>query len=117
VKCAARKSPLAAARLDQRVILQSRSVTQDAAGQDAIVWVAVATVWAQVQALRGREFFAAAQMQMETTVKVRMRYRADVLPTWRLLIDGKAHDITAVITVGRKEMTEIMCLQGVKDGR
>lgn len=104
-------------KLDQRITLQSRSVAADAAGQDTITWTDVATVWAQVQAVRGREFFAAAQVQQEQTLKVRIRYRADVLPTWRLVWQGRNHDITGVISVGRKEMTEIMCLQGVKDGR
>lgn len=102
--------------LDQRVTLQSRSVTIDAAGQDVITWIDVVTVWAQVQALRGREFFAAAQTQQEQTVKVRIRFR-EVLQTWRLVWRGRNHDITGVIPVGRNDMVEIMCIQGVKDGR
>jgi SPP1 family predicted phage head-tail adaptor len=103
--------------LDQRVTLQSRTVVKDAYGQDTITWTTVAIVWAQVQALRGREFFAAAQVQQEQTVKVRIRYRSDVLTTWRLVWKGVNHDITGVIPVGRKEMLEIMCIAGVKDGR
>lgn len=102
---------------DQRVTLQSRSVVKDAYGQDTITWTTVAIVWAQVQALRGREFFAAAQVQQEQTVKVRIRYRSDVLTTWRLVWKGVNHDITGVIPVGRKEVLEIMCMAGVKDGR
>lgn len=103
--------------LDQRVQLQTRSVTQDAVGQDVITWATQATVWAQVQALRGREFFAAAQVQQEQTLKVRIRYRAGIDATWRLLWRGVAHDITGVVPVGRQEMLELMCLAGVKDGR
>lgn len=103
--------------LDQRVTLQSRSVVKDAYGQDTITWTTVAIVWAQVQALRGREFFAAAQVQQEQTVKVRIRYRSDVLTTWRLVWKGVHHDITGVIPVGRKQTLEIMCMAGVKDGR
>ena len=103
--------------LDQRITLQSRSVTTDATGQDTITWIDVATVWAQCQALRGREFFAAAQVQQEQSVKVRIRYRADVTQTMRLMWQGNPHDITGVIPVGRKEMLEILCLAGVKDGR
>ena len=108
---------LEAGQLDQRVTLQSRSTVQDAHGQDTITWVDVATVWAQVQAPRGREFFAAAQVQQEQSLKVRIRYRADVLTTWRLVWQGRHHDITGAIPVGRNDMLEIMCLAGVKDGR
>lgn len=104
-------------QLDQRVTLQARSVVTDALGQDTITWVDVATVWAQCQSVRGREFFAAAQVQQEQTVKVRIRYRADITPLHRLVWQGRAHDITGVVPVGRKEMLELMCLQGVKDGR
>ena len=68
-------SVIAAGDFDQRVTLQSRSTAKDAYGQDTITWTDVCAVWAQVQALRGREFFAAAQVQQEQTVKVRIRYR------------------------------------------
>ena len=108
---------LGAGKLDQRVTLQRRVFTQDAAGQEVIVWTDVATRWAQVQALRGREFFAAAQVQQEQSVKVRLRYLAGIDSTMRLVWQGRNHDITGVIPVGRNEMLEIMCLQGVKDGR
>lgn len=107
---------LSGSELDQRITLQSRSVAKDAYGQDTITWVDVATVWAQCQAVRGREFFAAAQVQQEQTVKVRIYYRADVSTTWRLLWLGQPHDITGVVPVGRRDMLEIMCLAGVKNG-
>lgn len=106
-----------AGKLDQRVTIQQRSVVADAVGHDTITWVDVATVWAQCQPVRGREFFAAAQVQQEQTVKVRIRYRSDVTPLHRLVWQGRAHDITGVVPVGRKDMLELMCLQGVKDGR
>ncbi len=103
--------------MDDRVTLQRRVVVTDAMGQDAITWTDVATVWADVEGLRSREFFAAAQTQQEQTVKVRMRYRADVVQGWRLVWGGKGHDIVSVVPVGRKEALEILALQGVKDGR
>lgn len=103
-------------QLTERVTLQSRSVVKDAYGQDTITWTDVATVWARVRALSAREFFVAAQVQQEQTLKVMIRQRTDVQPTWRLLWQGRAHDITGVIPTGR-EWTELMCLQGVKDGR
>ena len=103
--------------LDQRVTIQARSVATDAMGQDTITWVDVATVWAQCHAVRGREFFAAAQVQQEQTVKMRIRWRADVSTMNRVVWEGRAHDVTGVVPVGRRDMLELMCLQGVKDGR
>jgi len=102
---------------DQRVTLKARSVVKDAVGQDTITWSTLATVWAQVQALRGREFFAAAQTQQEHSIKVRIDYRADVDLTMRLEWRGQGYDITGVVPVGRNDMLELICLAGVKDGR
>lgn len=102
--------------LDERVTLQSRSVVKDAFGQEVITWVDAATVWAHVAPIRGREFFAAAAIQQEHTIKVTLRWR-DVALTQRLIWRGKNHDIVAAVMVGRRQWVEIMALQGVKDGR
>lgn len=106
-----------AGRMDQRVTLQTRSVVTDAMGQDTITWTDLATVWAELLPLRGAEFFAAAQVQSEQTVKVHIRYRTDVTTSCRLVWGTTNYDVTAVLIVGRKDMLELMCTQGVKDGR
>ena len=105
-------------KLNDRVTLQRRAAGSDAMGQASGAWTEVATVWALVLPLRGREFFAAAQVQQEQSIKVTMRYRADVEPTMRLMWQGKPHDITGVIQLaGEKAWLEVMALGGVKDGR
>ena len=90
----------------------------------------MATVWAEVEPLRGREFFAAQGAQYACDVKVRMRYRPDVSPgkpmvryaeQWcelRIMWRGQPHDVTSVIDVkGRREALELLCVAGVRDGR
>ena len=105
-------------RLKHRVQIQVRSSTTDAMGQAAEVWSVVATVWAEAMPLRGREFFAAAQVQQEHAVKFTLRWRADLVPTSRLVWRGQAYDITGVTDLGgRGAWAEVMALQGVKDGR
>ena len=42
------------------------------------VWENVATVWASLEAMSGREFFASQQAQSEVTQRIRIRYRPDV---------------------------------------
>lgn len=105
---------------DRRVTLQSRSVALDSHGNEVITWTTAATVWAQRVPLRAGEFFAAAAVQAEQTLKYRIRWRADItpLPTWRLVDAGVNHDITGVMPFGgRNEALELLALQGVKDGR
>lgn len=107
----------AAKNMDERVTLQSRVAVTDAMGQAVITWTTQGLVWASVQALGAREFFAAAQTQQDDSIRVRIRHRADVDQTWRLLWRGLAYDITGIRFLGRREYLDLMCLQGVKDGR
>lgn len=108
---------LPAGRLHKQVEIQSRSTVTDEVGQATLTWNTVAIVWAEVQAVRGREFFAAAQTQMENSIKVRIRMRDDIDQTCRLVYQGKFYDITGIIPIERDTMLELICLQGVKDGR
>ena len=109
---------LNAGDLNQRITLQSKAAGVDALGQDSTTWSDVATVWAQAQPIRGREYFAAGQTQSEVSVRFRIRYRSGIDSTMRVLWNSQAHDIESVIDVnGARVALELMCLAGVKDGR
>ena len=54
-------------------------------------WKDVATVWASVEAVSGRDFFAARQEQSEVTHKVTIRYRGDVTAQMRVLRENLRH--------------------------
>jgi SPP1 family predicted phage head-tail adaptor len=57
-------------------------------------------------------------VQAEGTVRFRIRYRAGVVETMRVVWNGQPHDITSVIDVDSgKHTLELMCLKGVRDGR
>ena len=109
---------LNAGQLDQRVTLQARVAGVDARGQGTETWADLATVWAQVTPLRGREYFAAGQTQTPADVRMRLRYRADVTPAHRVVWRGVPHDIVSVADMmAGAEMLELLCVAGVKDGR
>ncbi len=95
--------------LDQRVALQQPITLRDGYGHPSTTWQTVATVWANVQTLRGREYFAAAAVQKELTVKIKIRHRTDITNTWRVLHKGSTYGINAVIPLGRLEYQELMC--------
>lgn len=110
--------PINAGHLRDRVTLQQRAAGVDAHGQESTTWEDVATVWAHVQPLRGREFFAAGQVQSQVDVRMRIRYRSDVVPTMRAVWRSQPHDIVGVIDVeAAKEALELMCATGARDGR
>ena len=87
---------LEAGRLDRRITIQVKTVTPDATGQRIESWSDLATVWAEVKPLGGREFFAARQISAEQTTRFRIRYRADITREMRLIYpvpDGDTYDI------------------------
>jgi len=52
-----------AAPYRHRVIIQSFTAVSDGMGGWEEAWADLATVWARVEALKGEEYFAAAQMR------------------------------------------------------
>jgi SPP1 family predicted phage head-tail adaptor len=64
-----------AGHLKHRIVLQSRTETQGSTGEVTWGWSTLATVWASVEPVSGRQYFAAAQVQSEVDTLVRIRYR------------------------------------------
>lgn len=109
---------IGAGNLDQRVTLQQRDASLNTLGQASDTWTNVAEVWARVEPLKGREFFAAGQMQSEATTRITIRYLAGVTERNRVLWRGQPYDISAVIEPdGHKQTLELMAVAGVRDGR
>jgi len=65
-------------RLNKRVTIQRLEKAPDEYGQPIDIWVDVATVWAAIEPLRGREYFAAMSEHAEVTTRIRIRYREDI---------------------------------------
>lgn len=108
-----------AGELNQRITLQQPSASRDALGQRVEAWTDVATVWASAQPLRGREFFAAGQVQSEAAVRFTIRYRAGLAGNMRVLWRGVPHALVAepMDVEGRTEKLELLCSAGIRDGR
>jgi len=102
-----------AAPYRHRVTIQAVTLIFDAMGGWEETWADLATVWARVEALKGDEYFAAAQMQNSGSHRVTMRYRADLTPTHRLIFEGRTLDIEAVLPDERKSRLVIMCTEQV----
>lgn len=97
-------------RLDKRVVLERFTTGSDEIGQPIETWEPLATVWAAVEPLNGREFFAAGSAQSEVTTRIRIRYRPGITSGDRVNQDGVLHNITATINVrsGDRELV-LMC--------
>ena len=97
--------------LRQKILLQRQAFVQNELGENVSDWSDVATLFAQAQPLRGREYFASINTQQlqSADVRFRLRYRAGITPSMRIVWDGFAHLIQSVINVdGRNREMELM---------
>ena len=69
-------SSLRAGQLNRRITLQRQSNVQDSYGGPVRTWLNVATVWADIQPLTGRELESAQRMASEVSHQIVVRYQA-----------------------------------------
>lgn len=63
-----------------------------------------ATAWAKPEALSGRELIAAQQLAASVNWRFTIRYREDVRPQHRVVMDGRRMEIRAVLPELQKRM-------------
>ena len=98
--------------LKHRVTVQQNQPTINAFGEETEQWVTIATVWASVEPLKGREFFAAQKENAETTVRITIRYRMGITADMRIKFGNKVFEINAVIDVEERHIElQIMCME------
>lgn len=102
-------------QLRHRVTIQQKAPTRDTYGGEVEAWTAVATVWASVEPLQGREFLEGRQIQAEVSTRIRIRRRAGVVPHMRVVWGAHTYDIQAVIEPdsNRREF-QLMCVEVVE---
>lgn len=99
---------LQAGKLDRRISLQSRTLGS-AGDPTAETWTTEATVWAQKMDPSGTERFTDQMVAAEATQAYRIRYRADVEPTWRVLEGDEQWNVQAAFEgAGRHEETILL---------
>ena len=81
--------------LQEQVILKQPTET-NSFGSLTTTYAVVATVFAHVLTQRGDEAFEAARVNAKETIRIKMRYRADVTTKWRVEWRAQNYNITAV---------------------
>lgn len=109
-----------AGMLNKRITIQeltAGSPTQDAFGQPSESWTTFFQVWAAVEPIQGREFWAQQQIQSEVTVRIRLRYLEGVTTKMRVSYAGKIYSILSVIDPKERHAEmQLMCSEGVNNG-
>ena len=81
-----RYKPLDAGKLNKRVQIQELTNTRDAHGGQSQSWSTVATRWAAIEPLRGRELYEAQQVHERVTVRIIMRPYTGLDSQYRLVL-------------------------------
>ncbi len=102
---------LNAGALCHRLTLQAPAAGEDAHGQPTVGYTSVATVWGSAAPLRGAERVTAAAHQSDATVRFRIRWRAGVAGSWRVLWRGVPYAIVSdpIDVHGGRHTLELLC--------
>lgn len=84
----------------------------DQYGEFIHTWEAVSREWADIESISGSEFMAAQAPQSQTVFRIRIRYRDDLVSSWRIREGTKVYEITAVLPDARRRRIELMCKTG-----
>jgi SPP1 family predicted phage head-tail adaptor len=88
---------ISAGSLNCRVVIESPTMTQDAAGQAIPAWVTVATVWANIRHLTGLESIKASAETSTVKTSIRIRKGPVVDASCRVVYGTTTYRILAVL--------------------
>jgi len=104
------KPHIEAGRLTEYVSLQRATNTQDGTGAPTRTWSTFAFAWAQIDTLTERERLVAAQLVVDATHRVTLRYDDQLTPVDRVLWNTRVLDVSSVIDPGQQhEMLVLEC--------
>lgn len=100
-----------AGKLRHPITIQRPVEARDDFGSVTPTWEIFATTRAEILGLSGREFFAAQQVNSEITTKIKIRHRAGILPTMRVLHGSTVYQLAApaLDPTGRGEELHLLC--------
>jgi SPP1 family predicted phage head-tail adaptor len=95
-------------KLRYRISLQEYSSTRDKDGFVTKDWNTVATVWADIVPVSGKEYFSQDTETSVVTYKVYIRYREDVLSSMRIVWEGHTFEIVSALGDKRSGLLTLM---------
>ena len=100
-----------AGRLRHRVTLQSQTTDRDTAGQKEDKWQNIATVWAAVEDVSGREIIRGGVASGQLTTRITIRYRSGLSNDMRIIHGNRTYELVSppVDSSGRRRILELLC--------
>lgn len=96
--------------LRHKIIIQKLENIQDTFGQPIESWSDIYTVWASIDPLVGKQYFAAETITHELTHKIRMRFKTGITPDMRVQFGSRYFQIVSVINYQERNIElQLMC--------
>jgi SPP1 family predicted phage head-tail adaptor len=104
---------IAAGRRNKLVTIEQATTSKDSYNQDVETWATlVADIWAAIEPVRGREFFAARQISSEVTHKITISYRSGLSSKVRVKYQSRYFRVESIIDPAEAhEDMELMCVE------
>ena len=97
-------------KLRHRITLQKQVNTVNDYGAAVATWKNVATVWADVRPLSGREYFSTQQVQSEVTTQIWLRHIEGIKPTMKVKFGKREFEILFVLNTQERNVSlQLMC--------
>jgi SPP1 family predicted phage head-tail adaptor len=104
-----------AGRLNKKVTIQQVTETQDGKGGIIPAWATFAPAWAAIEPLAGKEYLSSKQVNAETSVKIRIRYLANITSKMRVKYGTRIYEIVSPpidVREGNREI-HLMCKEQI----
>ncbi len=115
-------NPISAGMLTRRIKIQRPSTVKDSVGAPCRSWLDVATVWADIQPLSGKEAVIANRISAELSHQIIVRYQSlfdnpQQVAQMRVLYKARIFNIHSALNEDEKR-TQIILLvsEGLDDG-
>ena len=101
-------------KLRHRITLLKQVNEVNDYGASVQIWRTVATVWAEVRPLSGREYFSAQQVQSEVTTQIWLRHIDGIKPTMKVKFGKREFEILSVLNTQERDVSlQLMCKEAV----
>ncbi len=104
-------------KLNKRVTLVGATESENAIGQTVLHDGDIASMWASIEPVRGRQYYDAKKLRDEAAYKVTVRYRKGVTREMRIRFKDRTFEIKDIINpYESNQFLELMCAEKVQHG-
>lgn len=94
------------------ITIQESTDTRDSYGEPIHAWNTFDQVWASIEPISGREYFASKETRSQSTHRIRIRYRSGLSTKMRISWDSRYFDIESILNPDERDRELVlMCVE------